>query len=188
MDEDDELMRRLQNGEDTALNEVMTRWQARVIGFIYRYVGNSTDAADLAQETFVRLFEKRASYKTNGKFSSWLFTIATNLCRNFFRWQKRHPTVTLESREPGEKAVIDSLAAPQDSPDAAAERSDLANAVREQIHALPHDLKTAVLLFEYEQLSYAQIAAVLGCSAKAAETRLYRARKILHEKLSAWGD
>ncbi|MDP9292368.1 MAG: sigma-70 family RNA polymerase sigma factor, partial [Verrucomicrobiota bacterium] len=144
MDEDDELMRRLQGGEDTALNQLMTRWQTRVIGFIYRYVGNSTDAADLAQETFVRLFEKRASYKTNGKFSSWLFTIATNLCRNFFRWQKRHPTVALESHDSSEKAIIDSFSAPEDSPVAAAERNDLANEVREQIQALPHDLKTAV--------------------------------------------
>ena len=93
-------------------------------------------------------------------------------------------------QEPGrEKAPIelsDSLAAPADSPADSAERDDLACAVREHIQALPHDLKTVVLLFEYEDLSYDEIARVLGCSTKAVETRLYRARKILREALTRW--
>lgn len=182
-EEDIALMLRLRDGEDLALNELMRRWQTPLVSFIYRYVGNQADALDLAQETFVRVFESRHRYKASAKFSTWLFTIATNLCRNFFRWQSRHPTVPLSA--PGENGdhAEQEMASPSLSPAGATERRELADAVRKHIQALPHDLKSAILLFEFEDLSYEEIARVFGCSVKAVETRLYRARKLLREKL-----
>lgn len=179
-------MLRLQSGEETALNELMARWQEPLVSFIYRYVGNESDALDLAQETFVRVFESRARYKPTAKFSTWLFSIATNLCRNLVRWRTRHPTVTLtpNNDDADHNDLLASLPSRDISPALTAERNDLARAVRAHIHALPHDLKTTLILFEYEDLSYHDIAAVLGCSPKAVETRLYRARSILHERLT----
>lgn len=185
-DEDKALMLRLQAGEDTALNELMTRWQTPLVSFVYRYIGNQADALDLAQETFVRVFESRHRYRAQAKFSTWLFTIASNLSRNYIRWQQRHPTVALDMTTNEGGSLVDSLPSENESPSATAERTDLAVALREQVHALPHDLKTAVLLFEYEDLSYEDIASVLRCSKKAVETRLYRARAILRESLSEW--
>ncbi len=179
-------MLRLKAGDDLALNALMTRWQLPLVSFIQRYVGNEAEALDLAQETFVRIFESRHRYKPNAKFSTWMFTIASNLCRNFFRWQKRHPAVPLDAPVPNARSLSDSIESSAASPADAAERDEFSAAVREQIHALPHDLKTAILLFEYEDLSYQEIAGVLGCSTKAVETRLYRARKILRQKLVAW--
>lgn len=184
-DEDTALMLRLQSGEDTALNEVMTRWQTRLVSFIYRYVGNQADALDLAQETFVRVFESRHRYKPTAKFSSWLFQIASNLCRNYFRWKKRHPTVALDAPSDEGSSLGDAVASEAQSPADSLARNELAAAVRDGIKALPHDLKTAVLLFEYEDLSHEEIAEVLGCSRKAVETRLYRARSILRSSLAA---
>jgi RNA polymerase sigma-70 factor (ECF subfamily) len=181
-DSDAKAMWRLQHGEDTALNELMQRWQEPVANFIYRYVGNRSEALDLAQETFVRVFENRLSYKASEKFSTWLFTIASNLSKNYLRWQRRHPTVPLNV---GEELGMEP-ASPEDSPSDIAEKMDLASAVKQHIQALPHDLKTAVLLFEYEDRSYEEIAAVLGCSVKAVETRLYRAREILRRSLARW--
>jgi RNA polymerase sigma factor (sigma-70 family) len=84
-DPDAELMLRLKNGEDWILNELMTRWQQPLVAFIYRYIGRETEALDLAQETFVRVYETRHRYAVRGKFSTWLFTIAANLCRNYLR-------------------------------------------------------------------------------------------------------
>jgi RNA polymerase sigma factor (sigma-70 family) len=186
-DPDAALMLRLQTGDDLALNELMHRWQTPLVAFIYRYVGSEADALDLAQETFVRIYQSRERYKPSAKFSTWLFTIATNLCRNLARWRERHPTVTLHgSVENDDPGLEDTVPAPGDTPADIAERSDLANAVRQHIHALPHDLKTTVLLFEYQELGYEEIAAALQCSPKAVETRLYRARKILREALSRW--
>jgi RNA polymerase sigma-70 factor (ECF subfamily) len=94
-------MERLAAGQDTALNDLMERHATPVFHFLCRMVGNEDDANDLAQETFVRVFRARASFRTSEKFSTWLFTIAANLARNHFRWRSRHPNVSLET-ETGE--------------------------------------------------------------------------------------
>lgn len=183
-DADTALMLRLQGGEDLALNELMTKWQKPLVHFIYRYIGNEADALDLAQETFVRVFESRHRYKAKAKFSTWLFTIASNLSRNYIRWQHRHPTVTFSGNESENlSSGIESLQSDDKSPAARVEEQDWAAAVKREIHKLPHDLRTAVLLFEYEDLSHEEISRVLRCSPKAVETRLYRARKILRQAL-----
>lgn len=177
-------MQRLSAGDDPALNGLMERWQAPLTAFIYRYTGSHEDALDLAQETFVRVYQSRFRYRSGARFSAWLFTIAANLCRNHARWCKRHPTVSLHV-SPGEDEIGADMAAPGLSPAASAERRELAEAVREQVQRLPHDLRTAVLLSEYEQLSHAEIAEILGCTPKAVETRLYRARERLRKSLTA---
>lgn len=180
-------MLRLKGGEDLALDELMKRWDKPLVGFILRYVGNPDDALDLAQETFVRVFEHRATYEPRSKFSTWLFTIAANLCRNQARWRERHPTVTIHGEEAdGGPSLEETAPAPDATPADNAEREDLASAVREHIQKLPDDLKAAVLLFEYEDLGYEEIAPILKCTPKAVETRLYRARRLLKESLSRW--
>ena len=182
-----ELMRRLRGGDDLALNELIQRWQKPLVGFILRYVGNAEDALDLAQETFVRVYESRARYRPSAKFSTWLFTVASNLCRNHARWRARHPAISLQSPDAsGDHTFEQTLPSRDPSPADNAERHDLACAVREHVQALPHDLKTAVLLFEYDEHSHEEIAAVLGCTPKAVETRLYRARKLLRDSLARW--
>lgn len=186
-----ELMLRLQGGEDAALNQLMAQWQTPLIRFIYRYVGNQEEALDLAQETFVRVYQNRRDYRPSAKFSSWLFTIASNLCRNYMRWERRHPTVAFPRDDDGDSDVsnpAEALPSPCGAPSDTASQNDLARCVKASIQSLPHDLKTVVLLFEYEDLSYEQIAGVLKCSPKTVETRLYRARKILRERLAGVRD
>lgn len=184
-DADTALMLRLQGGEDLALNELMAKWQKPLVHFVYRYIGNETDALDLAQETFVRVFESRHRYKAKAKFSTWLFTIASNLSRNYVRWQHRHPTVAFESSDSANPSSgIESFESGDRSPAESAEAQDSAAIVKREVQKLPHDLRTAVLLFEYEDMSHEEISRVLGCSAKAVETRLYRSRKILREALA----
>ena len=182
-DPDAELMLRLKNGEDVVLNELITRWQEPLVAFIYRYIGHQTEALDLAQETFVRIFETRHRYIVRGKFSTWLFAIAANLCRNYLRWRQKRlePIPGTWDTDEGERS--ESHRAPEDSPDQAAIRSESVSLIRAAIDNLPHDLKTAILLFEYEGLSYVELSLVLGCSVKAAEMKLYRARQLLRERL-----
>ena len=187
-DVDLQLMQQLANGDDLALNALMRRWQKPLVAFIYRYVGNESDALDLAQETFVRVFESRHRYKQTAKFSTWLFTIASNLCRNFCRWHQRHPNIPLDGLRcgnDGSGSLADTLPDGARNPAEQMERNSTVAAVKEQIQALPHDLKTALLLFEYEDLSYEEIARVLRCSTKAVETRLYRARNLLRRSLAS---
>ena len=183
-DPDAELMLRLKDGEDLMLNELMTRWQRPLVAFIYRYVGDQADALDLAQETFVRVYQARARYTARAKFASWLFAIAANLCRNYMRRSARGAGTAMESLGPNSADSSQWILSSDDSPDQAVIKSELIATVKEAISKLPHDLRTAILLYEYDDLSYEEISSVLGCSVKAVEMKLYRARKLFKELLS----
>jgi RNA polymerase sigma-70 factor (ECF subfamily) len=150
-------------------------------------VGNEDDANDLAQETFVRVFRARASFRPGEKFSAWLFTIAANLARNHFRWRSRHPNVSLEA-ETGktEQTLGGTLPANDPAPNEQALATERAAAVRAAVEKLPEDLREAVVLCEWEELSLAKAAAILETTPKAVESRLYRARQILRERLKTW--
>ncbi len=178
-------MLRLKDGDDLALNSLMARWKEALISFIYRYTGDRETAVDLAQETFIRIYRSRQSYREKGKFSTYLFTIAANLSRNHDRWRKRHPTVAFDRGPLGEPDCnqAELLEDEADTPDTASQKEDQAKQIRMAVQTLPHDLRTAVLLFEFEDLSYCEVAEILNCSEKAVETRLYRARKLLRRKL-----
>jgi RNA polymerase sigma factor (sigma-70 family) len=182
-DPDAELMLRLKSGEDSILNELMTRWQQPLVAFIYRYIRHETDALDLAQETFVRVYETRHRYTVQAKFSTWLFSIAANLCRNHLRWRQRRREAGPETPDKEDAELAERVHSPADSPDQAAMRSESISLVKVAIDKLPHDLKTAILLHEYQSLSYAEVSSVLGCSVKAVEMKLYRARQLLRERL-----
>ena len=186
-DADTEAMLRLKDGDDLALNELMTRWQQPLANYLLRFCGDEATALDLAQDTFVRVFESRARYDTRGKFATWLFIIAGNLARNSHRWHQRHPTVSFDAQtDENRGTLVTHLADAAPAPDANAEQSERSAAVRTAIAELPGNLRAAVLLSEYEDLSHADIAAVLACTPKAVETRLYQARQTLREKLGRW--
>jgi len=170
-----EAMRRLAAGDDLALNEIMERWKARLISYLFRFTGNESVAIDLAQETFVRVYQGRTKFRSGSTFSSWLFGIAANLGKQHHRWQRRHPTLPME-----EAAEAASIGDPGES----AESKERQNAVKSAISALPEDLREALILSEYEDLSQAEIAAIAGCSVKAVERRLSRAREFLRKGLS----
>jgi RNA polymerase sigma-70 factor (ECF subfamily) len=185
-DPDYSCMVRLIAGDDLALNELMERWQKPLLSFILRYVGNYADSIELAQETFVRVYHHRSRFNFKSKFSTWLLTIATSLCKHHARWRKRHPTISLDNTAGMDEMVDEYLhISSEEIPSALAGRSELGKLVKEEVERLPHDLKTAVLLFAYDDLSYAEIAVILGCTPKAVETRLYRVRKLLAKRLAA---
>jgi RNA polymerase sigma-70 factor (ECF subfamily) len=185
-DPDFACMLRLKEGDDLALNELMERWQKPLHSFILRYVGNHRDSIELAEETFVRVYQHRGRFNFKSKFSTWLLTIAANLCRHHARWRKRHPTISLDDAASIDEVSEESLfVSAEEIPSALASRTELAKLVKEEIEKLPHDLKTAVLLSAYDGLSYAEIGVILGCTPKAVETRLYRVRKLLAKSLAA---
>jgi RNA polymerase sigma-70 factor (ECF subfamily) len=186
-DPDFACMVRLKEGDDLALNELMERWQKPLHSFILRYVGNHRDSIELAAETFVRVYQHRSRFNFKSKFSTWLLTIATNLCRQHTRWRKRHPTISLDDAATADEVSDKNLfVSAEEIPSALASRTELTKLVKEEIEKLPHDLKTAVLLFAYDNLSYAEIGEILGCTPKAVETRLYRVRKLLAKRLAAF--
>jgi RNA polymerase sigma-70 factor (ECF subfamily) len=180
-------MARLAGGHEEALNDLMERHAEAVFRLLYRMLGNEEEADDLAQETFVRVHQHRAGFNPDLKFTTWLYTIAANLARNQLRWRARHPQVSLEA-ESGttEQSLADTLPAATATPHQAAEAAERAAAVRAAGQALPVDLREAIVLCEWEEMAVAEAAAVLETTPKAVESRLYRARNLLRERLRQW--
>lgn len=174
---DREAMESLAAGEDLALNGIMERWKNRLVAYFYRFTGNEAASLDLAEETFVRLYQSRLKFRAGKVFSTWLFGIAANLARNHLRWQRRHPTLPME-----EAAEITS----GEDPGRSAEAKEREKAVRFAVSALPPDLRESLILAEYERLSHAEIAKIAGCSPKAVERRISRARDLLRRELSRY--
>jgi RNA polymerase sigma-70 factor, ECF subfamily len=180
-------MARLVDGQDTALDDLMERHAAAVFNFLWRMLGNEDDAHDLAQDTFVRVYRARASYQPQHKFSTWLFTIAANLGRNRLRWRTRHPNVSLDAEsENSGQPLGDTLPTTTASPHQAADAAERTEAVRAAVRRLPDDLREAIILCEWEDLTTAEAALVLESTPKAVESRLYRARQFLRERLKSW--
>lgn len=174
---DREAMERLASGEDLALNGIMERWKSPLVAYLHRFTGNEGAALDLAEETFVRVYQGRLKFRSGQPFSTWLFGIAANLARNHLRWQRRHPTLPME--EAGEVAS-------GGDPGRSAETNERERAVRLAVSQLPVELREPLILGEYERLSHAEIAVIAGCSPKAVERRISRAREILRRELSRY--
>lgn len=179
-DADVEAMKRLADGDDLALSGIMHRWKDKVAAFLYRMTGSAEAAADLAQETFVRLYQSRTRYQPTAAFPTYLFRIAANLGRNHARWRTRHPTVSVEDCT----ATLQQLPGHDASPDEAAEQQEMTLRIEKAIASLPSDLREALHLFTYQEMSQHEISLALGCSIKAVETRIYRARQMLKELLA----
>ena len=180
-------MQRLAGGHDAALNDLMARHARPVFQFLCRMLGNEDDANDLAQETFVRVYHHRASFKPGARFTTWLYTIAANLARNHHRWRARHTNVSLdaESDATGE-SIGDLLPASNPAPDSAAVATERAAAVRAAVASLPADMREVIILCEWQDLSSAEAAAILETTPKAIDNRLYRARNLLRDRLKPW--
>jgi RNA polymerase sigma factor (sigma-70 family) len=167
----------LQAGDDSALDRLMTRWQVPLRSFLFRLTQNEFDAHDLAQETFVRVYRNRDRFRKNARFSTWLFAIASNLARDRVRRLQVRNAVPLDDAPELEDP---------NHPRGTSEAGERIAAVREAIADLPPDLRTALVLFEYEDCSHVEIAAITESTPKAVETRLYRARQQLRRALTRW--
>ena len=184
-DEQDRLdMVRLAADHDAALNDLMNRHAEKLFQYLVRSLQNEDDAADLAQETFVRVYQNRAKFDAQQKFSTWLYAIASNLVRSRFRWRKRHPQVSLDATTEVTGSDFGELL-PDPAPTASETvlTDERAETVRRAVSALPEQLRIPIILSEYEEKSHAEIGEILRCSAKAVEVRIYRARQQLRERL-----
>jgi RNA polymerase sigma-70 factor (ECF subfamily) len=178
-DPDLPLVRQLQSGDDGALDELMARHQERIHRFIWRYIPNERDALELAQETFVRAYFNIGKFSPRALFSTWLFTLALNLCRDHARSRAYRlaracspfgPDLDLESGEPAPFEVL--------------QQREKMRALSAAIDGLPPGLKAPFILCVLEGVAHKDCAARLGLSEKAVEMKIYRARKILAEKFS----
>lgn len=178
-------MAALRAGDDAALAPLMDRWELGVKAFLLRLGVASADVDDVAQEAFVRLYDKRASYRPGAAFKPWLLTLAGNLGRNRLRWRFRRREDSIEALDEQQAGGFDPADPSARPASEAAEQASLAHSVRTAVGALPGNLREVVVCVELEGFSYDEAAQVLGCTTKAVETRLYRARQLLRSACHA---
>lgn len=180
-DPDLPLWLELQHGNDAALDTLMDRHREGLFHFIYRYVLNEQDARDLLQETFVRAYFKRHQFQPRAKVSTWFYRIALNLCRDRARSRAAKEGKLTESLATPRQEMAAAIATPFDQ----AVTDESMAQLEQAIQSLPHDLRAALILAVLEERPQEECAQLLGVSRKAVETRVYRARKLLTERLSS---
>lgn len=175
------LLKSLVDGDDSALTNLMDQYEKPIFHFIYRHVLNENDARDLAQEVFVKLFFNAAKFRPEAKFSTWLYQIALNLCLDHFKSRRMRQAARTDSRDTQEidDYSVKETAVNQRTPSDEVLAREKLTALNDGIAALPHDLRSALILTTLEQRSHLEAATLLKTTPKAVETRVYRARKFL---------
>jgi RNA polymerase sigma-70 factor (ECF subfamily) len=188
-DPDVQLMLRVADGDHEAFEQLVARFQDRLVGFFFHMLRDRTAAEDLAQETFLRVYRSRERYEPTARFSTWLFRIAHNLASNQKRGSARRREVSLNAdsranefetsqRIPAEKSAL--------MPTRQLDSSEVREVVRDALDSLGDRQKTAVLLHKFEGMSYQDIGDVLGLGTVAVKSLLSRARGKLREALDRY--
>jgi RNA polymerase sigma-70 factor (ECF subfamily) len=178
---DEELVTRSIGGDADSFNQLVLRWERPIYALAYRTLGREEDARDVCQETFLRAYRALKGFRSEAKFSSWLYRIALNLCRDWIRRQRRTPVVQLP-----EDVDVMELAAerePTDSIENVIARHDLTRLVERAMAKLPEEQRTAIILKEYHGMTFQEIADLSGCPLSTVKTRLYQGLAVLRRDL-----
>jgi RNA polymerase sigma-70 factor (ECF subfamily) len=181
---DHALMARIGAGDHAAFRQLVERHQNAVIGTVAKMLGNPSEAEDISQQVFLRIWRNAKRYRPDAKFTTYLFTITRNLVFNETRRRSRKKEVSSDEREENSNHLIEE--SPDRQPDSELLQAELQRAVDDAISKLPETQRMAVVLRRYEQLSYEEIAEVLELSVSAVKSLLFRARTALRESLSSY--
>ena len=180
---DEELVEQFQNGERSAFDTLVQRWERRIQGAIYRLVGPGEDVRDLSQETLLKAYRGLGTFKKEARFSSWLYQIALNVCRDRMRRGRGKTYVSIDDISESTPAVSE----PGPSALELIEARDLSRQVAAAVAALPEEQREVVVLKEYQGLTFLEIAETLDVPLSTVKTRLYRGLGQLRQQLVRQG-
>jgi RNA polymerase sigma-70 factor (ECF subfamily) len=182
---DEELVDRSRSGDVESFNQLIIRWERPIYALAYRVIGREEEARDVCQEAFLRAFRALPGFKGQAKFSSWLYRITLNLCRD---WIRRHRRVQIQQM-PEDTDPLDLAAqmGPVESIEDLAARRELTVVVERAMALLPHEQRTAIILKEYHGLTFQEIADLQGCPLSTVKTRLYQGLTVLRRHLERNG-
>jgi RNA polymerase sigma-70 factor, ECF subfamily len=188
LDPDAALMLRVKQGDTSAFTGLVDKYKQPVMNLVFRMLRDASEAEDLAQNVFVQVHRSASRYEVSSKFSTWLFTIARNLCLNEIRRRSRHPTESLhafpsEHEDQAERQFEDKKTF---SPPESLLQVELADKIEEALATLPENQRIALLLCRQDELSYDDIAEVLGCSLSATKSLIHRGRETLKARLKPY--
>jgi len=179
---DEELVTRATAGDLESFNQLVSRWERPIYALAYRTLGREEDARDVVQEAFLRAFRGLKGFKGQAKFSSWLYRITLNLCRDWIRRERRTPIAQPQAGiDPAQFA--DEQIAPTTSVEELVAQRQMSDAVAQAMAELPDEQRTAILLKEYHGLTFQEIADTLQCPLSTVKTRLYQGLSVLRRRL-----
>lgn len=179
---DEELVARSQTGDTESFNQLVRRWERPIYALAYRTLGREEDARDVTQETFLRAFRALPRFKGEAKFSSWLYRIALNLCRDWMRKDRRTPVVAVPDGVEIEQLMTERPETP--SVEDLAARAELSRTVAAAMETLPAEQRTAIILKEYDGLTFQEIADLMNCPLSTVKTRVYQGLNLLRKRLT----
>jgi RNA polymerase sigma-70 factor (ECF subfamily) len=180
----EDLMARIAKGDQDAFEILVNRHQPSVLNLIYRFIGDRTQAKDLAQEVFIRVWQAAKTYKPEAKFTTWLYRITANLCLNELKSSRRRRLFQfLRFGEDQENTIEEVLVDASPSPEDLLLSREQSRRISDALQSLPENQRMALILKRYDDLSYEEIARILNCSVSAVESLLFRAKRTLQEKL-----
>jgi RNA polymerase sigma-70 factor (ECF subfamily) len=182
-DSDQALVERVARGDKRAFDALVLRYQSRVVKVITRYVHDQTEALDLAQEAFIKAYRALPNFRGESAFYTWLYRIAINTAKNYLAAQNCRPPqydVDIEDAEyhEGPSALKDTA-----TPEHNLLRDEIQQVIFKTIDALPEELRTAITLRELEDMSYEEIAEIMGCPIGTVRSRIFRARDAIDKQL-----
>ena len=181
---DDLLVKHAKAGDINSFSQLVERHQKQVYNLAFRFTGNSEDAADLAQEAFIKAYRGLKTFREEAAFKTWIYHITSNVCKDFLRKTKSVTLVSIEAPIQTEEGELEKqIADDSKSPEEIYEGKELAILMQKLIDSLPIDYREVILLREFQQLSYEEIAQVLDCSLGTVKSRLNRARRSLKNKV-----
>ena len=178
---DEELVARSKTGDTESFNQLVKRWERPIFALAYRTLGREEDARDVTQETFLRAFRALGGFKGDAKFSSWLYRIALNLCRDWIRKDRRAPMVAVPDGVEVEQLAVDRQ--PVQSVEDLAARAELGRVVAKAMERLPAEQRQAIILKEYHGLTFQEIADLMKCPLSTVKTRVYQGLLTLRTQL-----
>jgi RNA polymerase sigma-70 factor (ECF subfamily) len=182
---DEELVERSMAGDHESFNQLILRWERPIYALAYRTIGREEDARDIVQDTFLRAYRALPGFKGQAKFSSWLYRIALNLCRDWARKQRRTPTVGIPDGVDASELAAEQ--GPVESIEDLVARREMSRAVAQAMTQLPDEQRTAIILKEYHGLTFQEIADLQGCPLSTVKTRLYQGLSVLRRHLEQGG-
>ena len=178
---DEELVARSMGGDLDSFNQLVLRWERPIYALAYRVIGREEDARDVCQETFLRAFRALGGFRGQAKFSSWLYRITLNLCRDWIRRERRQPLA--QAPEGVDLIELCGETEPSESVEELVARKEIGAAVARAMALLPEEQRTAIVLKEYHGLTFQEIADMLDCPLSTVKTRLYQGLTVLRRQL-----
>ena len=182
---DEELVALATAGDPESFNQLVVRWERSIFALAFRVLGREEDARDVCQETFLRAFRSIKGFKGQSKFSSWLYRIALNLCRDWIRRERR--SADLAPLDDAPEPESSAGAAPPETAEDRAVRRDLGRVITRAMSGLSDDQRITIVLKEYHGLTFQEIADLQGCPLSTVKTRLYQGLGVLQRHLQRDG-